>query len=133
MLKDMKIGMRLGVGFTFVLVLMVVLSLNSIFRIGNIASSTDALAYENLPKIELVGDIQQNSMNIRLIVRNMLLSNDKSFVKSQIESIAKIRKANTESFEKLQSMIKSKEGKNLVEQVIAARTKYVRRAPTYAT
>ena len=124
MLNDMKIGTRLAVGFTFVLVLMVVISVTSILRIDNIASTTDTIADERMPEIALANLVQQNAMNTRVYIGNIMLSTDKEFVKIQLDNLAKTKKSNNETFEKLNALIKSKEGKELIERVTSARAKY---------
>ena len=124
MFKDMKIGKRLLAGFAFVLVLMAVLSLTSIVRIADIVSDTNSIVDERMPKIDLVDIILQNSMTTRLSLSYILLSTDKAFVNAQIENIAKARKSNGETFEKLNPMIKSKEGRDLLEHVTATRVKF---------
>ena len=125
MFNNMKIGIKLAFGFAFVLVLLAILSITSTLRIGDILSATNNVVDEHMPKIEMTDNILQNSMQIRVNLRDILLSTDKDFIKAQIESIAIARKNNNEIFEKLNGMVNTKEGKELVANVIAVRIKYV--------
>ena len=125
MFNDLKISIKLGMGFAFVLMLMIIISLTSTLRISDLSLATGIVVDEHMPKIEMADDIMQNSMSIRIYLRDMLLSTDTNFVRTQIENISKTRKSNNEIFDKLNSGVTSKEGRDLIEHVIAARVKYV--------
>ena len=52
MFKNLKIGMKLGVGFAFVLVLLIIVSTISMLRITEISSDTSRIVNERMPKVE---------------------------------------------------------------------------------
>jgi len=124
MLKNLKIGLRLGIGFAIVLALLITVSIVSFLRISDLASGTAQITDDRMPKVAMSAEIQQNTLFIARSARNIILSNDKTFEKGQIEFIAKTRKANGDIFDKLKPMLNSPKGKEMFEKMAAARTKY---------
>ena len=124
MLNNLKIGLRLGIGFAIVLALLLTVSVISMLRITDMASGTALIVDDRMPKVEMSGDIAENTLIMARSVRNIILSNDKAFEKAQIEIIAKARKANGDILDKLKPMINTPKGKEMFDKMIAARTKY---------
>jgi methyl-accepting chemotaxis protein len=122
--KNMKIGMKLGIGFAFALLMMVTVSIISLSRISDLAANTSIITEDRMPKIEMSNELMQNNMIIARALRNILLSSDKNFEKQQIDIIANARKRNGELLDKLKPMINSEKGKELFAKVMEYRAKY---------
>ena len=124
MFKNLKIGTRLGLGFGLVLLLLVVISVTALLRISNLASATRLIVDDRLPKIEMISEVQENTLNIGRAIRNVILATDAKFEKGQLEIIVQLRKHNEEVLDKLRPSITNPKGKELFEQVVAARKTY---------
>ena len=124
MLKNIKLGGKLGAGFAFVLLLMAAISITSLLKISDIGSATNKIVDTQLPNVSMANIVKQNTLNTGLYTSYILLSTDKDFIKTQLENIANTRKTNTEVFAQLTSNITSKEGKEAIDRIVAARVKY---------
>src|SRR5512145_1726692 len=120
MFKNLKIGTRLGLGFGLVLLLLVVISATALLRITNLASATGLIVDDRLPKIEMINEVQENTLNIGRAIRNVILATDVNFEKGQLEIIVQLRKHNEEILDRLRPSITHPKGKELFEQVVTA-------------
>jgi methyl-accepting chemotaxis protein len=124
MLSNLKIGVRLAIGFALVLVLLLTISATSLTRLADMAAGTADIVNDRMPKVEMSNQVNENVLIMARAVRNVILSNDKAFEKEQIEVVAKMRKENTEILDKLKPMINSAKGKEMFDKIMAARAKY---------
>jgi methyl-accepting chemotaxis protein len=123
MFNNLKIGVCLGLGFAFVLLMLAAISILSITRINELNAGINDLAEGRIPKIVMADEL---SLNVQLIgrgVRNMIMTNDK-LVEKQTEAIAKARSRNTEIYEKMTPLVLTEKGKALLAKATDARTKY---------
>ncbi len=125
MFKNLKIGMKLGVGFAVVLALLIAVSVTAVIRIANINSATSDIVDVRIPLVKMSSDVEQNILLIARALRNALLTNDKSFQKTQLEFLDKTSKSNGETLEKIKPMLTTEKGKALFEKVVESRTKYI--------
>ena len=124
MFKNLKIGMKLGVGFAIVLILLVAVSVTSVMRMADMTSATSQIVDDRMPKIQMCSEMQENTLYIARAVRNLVISNDKNFEKKQLEVIANARKRNGEIIDKIKPMLNTEKGKAMFEKVIEARVKF---------
>ena len=124
MFNNLKIGVRLGLGFGVVLALLLIISITSISRIANLNENTQLIVDDRMPKIELAMEVQENTLIMARAIRNLILSTDKAFEKSQIEIVNNSRKRNGEILEKLKTTVRSADGKQALDKLIEARAKY---------
>ena len=123
MFRNLRIGMKLGVGFAFVLVLLIIVSTISLLRINDLTSASSDIVDRNIPQIEFSNEVLENMMLTSITLRNVLLSTDKNYVNGQLEIFAKTRKSTTEIFDKFKPLIRSETGKAMFEELQAARAK----------
>src|SRR5664279_174535 len=124
MFKNLKIGTRLGLGFGLVLLLLVIISATALLRISTLASATRLVVDDRLPKIEMISEVQENTLNIGRAIRNVILATDAKFEKGQLEIITQLRKRNDEILDKLKPTITIAKGKEYLEQVMLAKKNY---------
>ena len=80
MFNNLKIGVRLGLGFAFVLLMLAAISILSITRINELNAGINDLAEGRIPKIVMADEL---SLNVQLIgrgVRNMIMTTLRSIV-----------------------------------------------------
>ncbi|MHB1301794.1 MAG: methyl-accepting chemotaxis protein [Burkholderiales bacterium] len=124
MFKNLKIGMKLGVGFAFVLALLITVSAISLIRISGISSATNVIVNDRMPMVSMADEVMQNTLEIGRSERDLLLSTDKAVEKAQMEKIEALRKRNTELTDKIKPMISTEKGKMLFDKSEVLRGKF---------
>ncbi|MBS0347881.1 MAG: HAMP domain-containing protein [Proteobacteria bacterium] len=124
MFNNLKIGVRLGIGFAVVLLLLVAISAVSITRINELNDGIDDLAEGRLPKIVLADEMKFNVLSIGRNVRTMILTTDKNLEKQTLETIAKLRSRNGEILQQMTPLVNTEKGKALISKVTDLRAKY---------
>ncbi|MBB2485088.1 MCP four helix bundle domain-containing protein [Mitsuaria sp. WAJ17] len=90
-LSDMKVGMRIGLGFAAVLLMSGLLGLLSISRLGLIQASVSDLASNWMPSIKAISEIDDKVQSIRRLELRMCLLETVSEVQSVMETIKSTR------------------------------------------
>jgi methyl-accepting chemotaxis protein len=124
MLKNLKIGMRLGIGFAILLVLLATVAVVSLGRMAEMQATTAIIANDRIPKVAMADEIQLNVMVMARAVRNLILTGDKALEKQQLEIIAKARKDNGELLDKIKPMLNTERGKASFAKVTEGRAKF---------
>ncbi|HWR76871.1 MAG TPA: methyl-accepting chemotaxis protein [Thiobacillus sp.] len=125
MFGNMKIGLRLGLGFGVVVLLMMVVAFIGVTRMASLDKSIDQIVNDRYPKTVLANEVIDNINLIARAMRNTLLLDDSADVKKELGRIDGARKAIVERLGKLEETIKSDEGKKHLASVMEARGKYV--------
>ena len=124
MFKNMKIGVRLGLGFGVVLIMLVFIAALAYLRLGALNGEINDMVSDKFPKTVLANDIIDNINVIARSSRNVLLMKDQEQIKSEFARIADARNENNETFDKLAKMITSDEGKKLMSEAQVKRQVY---------
>ena len=127
MFKNLKIGMRLGMGFAVVVVLMMAIAVIGITRMGQINDVTTKIVDDRWPKTVMANDIIYNVNVVARSLRNVivykaLLNRD---VSKQIERIMDARKVVADRYTKLEAAIKSEAGKERLRKLNETRQAFV--------
>ena len=125
MFKNMKIGMRLGLGFGLVLVLLSVIAFIGITRLSQMNEAMDKIVNDRYPKTVLANDILDNINVIARSMRNTLIMDKREQIEKELERIQEARKIINDRLEKLEAGIKSDKGKELMKAINDARGAYV--------
>ncbi len=123
-IANMRIGARLGAGFGFVLLLLATIVAVSYLRLAELSAGTQLIVGDRMPKIQLAADLSENIMVLARAARNLLLTEDKSVEKAQLDTINKIHVQNGEILSKLKSMVVSAKGKADLAKLDEARDRY---------
>jgi methyl-accepting chemotaxis protein len=121
MFKNLKIGIRLGLGFAFVLGLLTVISAIAYLRVGNLNHEIDDLVNDKFAKTVWANNIRGNVNIIARALRNSLLVKSPDEVAKELARVDEARKAVTENIEKLEKSIHSEEGKKAFAKMVEAR------------
>jgi methyl-accepting chemotaxis protein len=125
MFKNMKIGVRLGLGFSLVVLLLIAIAFIGITRLGNMNENIDNLIGDKYPKTVWANEIRDNVNIIARAMRNMLLFKDAAEIAKQHNRILDVRKNIKERMDKLAETIKSEKGKELLKLLVDARASFV--------
>ncbi|CAH1195755.1 Methyl-accepting chemotaxis protein [Candidatus Nitrotoga sp. BS] len=125
MFKNMKIGMRLGLGFGLVVILLLITAALAITRLSQQNETLNLVVNDRYMKLALVGEIKSGTTAIAISLRNMILTDNRDDRQKQEESITKARTNILENVEKLQKVLTLPRGKELLQGLNDARVKYV--------
>jgi methyl-accepting chemotaxis protein len=125
MFKNLKIGIRLGIGFILVQTLMVVLGVVAYTRFDTIDEGTEALIYDRYPKTvsanKIIGAVNVTARGLR----NLLLDSNADRNKAEMKRIADQRQLITDELSKLEKSIQSDKGRDLLKKIQDSRSVYV--------
>jgi methyl-accepting chemotaxis protein len=124
MFKNLKIGVRLGIGFGLILTLLATLAIVSYTRLGNLNGEIDDMVKDKFPKTVMANDIIDSLNTIARRLRNAYIFSGEASQK-EIDAIPEERKIISDRLEKLEKLITSDKGKDLMKQVATARVAYV--------
>ena len=119
-MKSIKIGYRLGLGFAAVVALMVVLVLVGLRALSNMDDSVDKIVNANNVKIEAVSTIRDLQKEIAIGVRDLTLVTGEDEIKAADARIVKTSQAYAEAAARLDELIQSEKGKQLLGAVRAS-------------
>lgn len=131
MFKNLKIGVRLGIGFGLTLALLIIISVLSVTRINELNREIDDLVNDKYPKTIDAIEIVRAMNTVAQLNRNLLLINDPEEIKKQLVRMAEARKTITENVASLEKRIVSEEGKKLIAAVQETRRGYVAELEKY--
>ena len=124
MLNNLKIGIRLGIGFAVTLALLITIATVSYRVIGELDDGIDLMANDRFPKTEQANAVVRA---INVIARN--LRNAAMFAGAEqqkaLDAIPGQRKIIGENLDALDKSIKSEKGKEILKKIAASRAAYV--------
>ena len=125
MFKNLKIGIRLGLGFGLVLVLLTVISVMSYTRLGTLNESVNDMVNDKFPKTVLANDVIDQINVVARAIRNAALVKRPEDVARELDRIAEARKKISEGFNKLDKLVISEDGKKVLGKAQDTRKVYV--------
>jgi methyl-accepting chemotaxis protein len=126
MLKNMRIGTRLGMGFAIATVFLLVIAVLSVFRIGTIGSSINQVLQDKFPKTVLSNEIMDHSDAAAISARNVLLMANKDQIDAELKSIQENRGGVTDVLARLDKMVTTPKGRELFAAMTESRVPYAR-------
>ncbi|MFZ1765658.1 MAG: methyl-accepting chemotaxis protein [Candidatus Nitrotoga sp.] len=125
MFNNMKIGMRLGLGFGVVVTLLLIIATLAISRLSQQNETLNLVVSDRYMKMGLVTDMRSATATIAIALRNMMLSDNRDDMKKQEGIIIEAKNKVGDAVEKLQKSIVLPKGKELLQQALDNRVKYV--------
>jgi methyl-accepting chemotaxis protein len=124
-MKNLKIGVRLGLGFAIIVVLMLVVGGYSIIKINQLDTIVNSLVEDKYPKTVMLNEMKGNINVIARALRNLLLLDDKEEIKKETQRILDAREAIGSRVEQLAKVVRSDTGKAFLKELVDARSAYV--------
>ena len=122
---NMKVGVRLGLGFGVVLLLLMGITFLGATRLSALNDGTHLIVEDRYPKVieayTIIGGVNQ----IARATRNMVILSDQEEVKKERSRVEAARTQIKEVFEKLEKITRTEKGKELLKAALDAREKYV--------
>ena len=124
MLNNLKIGVRLGIGFAVTLILLITVAAIGVARIGALDTSINQLIKEEVVKVQEAGSIAESIAVIGRHLRNAYLYTGAERQRS-LDGIAAQRKVISDNIENLDKLVRSDSGKDLLTKLKTARAAYL--------
>lgn len=125
MLANMKVSMKLGLGFGAVLILLFLMWMIAAQRLQEISSNVNQLVQKDWPKVQL---LQQGLAHINIIsesARDLVLASNAQQVATARQRILDNRAAIRSAWDSLESLIRLPEGKKRFDAILTARESYI--------
>jgi len=124
MFKNLKVGVRLGIGFAITLALLITISTISFMRLNALNNDIASMVNDRFPKVVQANNIIDSINFIARQLRNAYIFSGTEQQKA-LDSIPEQRKKITENYEMLEKTVRSEQGKELLKKLAAARAAYV--------
>ena len=124
MLKNLKIGVRLGIGFAIVLAMLIAVAALAIKDVSTLNDDIQMMTHDRFPKTVQANNIIRAINVIARNLRNAALFTGAEQQKA-LEAIPTQRKVITENLEKLEATVRSEKGKEILKRINTTRAAYV--------
>ncbi|HCI52111.1 MAG TPA: methyl-accepting chemotaxis protein [Gallionella sp.] len=124
MFKNLRIGVRLGIGFGLMVLLLATISVVSYLRLTQISTEIGDVINDKFPKTVMANDIIDQINVIARSMRNSLLVKPDE-VQKELDRLMEARKVILDRFDKLEKTIHSDDGKKVLAEALDARKVYV--------
>jgi methyl-accepting chemotaxis protein len=125
MLSNLKIGIRLSIGFAIALLLLLVVTVIGIARVGELQADISDLVKDKILKTKVANDIIDNVNSVGRFHRNMLIVKNEETTNREMPRIVEAREGITKSFEALDKFSYSDKGKAALDACKDARKTFV--------
>jgi len=125
MFKNIKIGMRLSLGFGALLVLMTIVGGYGIMQIKGLNYEIDLLVSDRMVKVEQSNQIISDINVIARALRNIVIDEDKGVQANELQRVADSRKRIGEILDKLKKTVSSEKGTAILQKSIESRQAYI--------
>jgi len=126
MFANMKLGLRLGLGFATVIVLLIISTMQGLSAFNNIAKNTDKLVDDRLPKlVQMSATIDASHEAVR-IIDNAVLAKGRDAALKELARIPAQSKIISDNLSILNQTIVRSDGKALLAAIGTAREIYVK-------
>mgnify|MGYP000929373833 CR=1 FL=1 len=131
MLKNFKIGSRLGLAFGLIMALMIIVGGYAIKEIKSLDADIDLLVNDRMVKLEQANTIVDNINLLARVLRNIVIDDNKDHQAEEMRRIAEARKKVGELMAELDRTVKSEKGVALLTRIKGFRTQYIQSTETY--
>ena len=124
MFKNLKIGVRLGIGFGIVIALLILIASISYLRVGALNGEIENMVNDKFPKTVQANDMIDAMNTIARRLRNAYIFSGAE-AKRELDQIPEQRKIISDRLETLEKTIHSEQGKEVLKKLLEARPLYV--------
>jgi len=123
-MKNLKIGVRLAIGFAVVVILMIGVAVVGSTRMSSINGETRVIVDQRFPNVLTLQAATDRSNEIARAIRNALLVGDAPTIDKELARVAENRKALTDLFDTLEKHLNTDKGRELLKRVRELRVPY---------
>jgi methyl-accepting chemotaxis protein len=121
-LTQFKVSTRLALGFGVVILLLCTILLIGISNMAMMMSNTKEIVSDRYVKVRMAQQLETNTLDIARELRNLIILTDPEKQQQAEKIIIKARADNKEIVEKLEKLMNTPKGKELINAVIQARS-----------
>lgn len=121
MFANLKVGLRLAIGYGFIVVLMLVVGFIATTRINDLDRKINLVVNDRMPKVTWVNDWMDAVNEVARVMRNMVLLNAPDAVSKEDNRIASMRLKMDASIDSLRRTITLPDGVRLLDQALNLR------------
>ncbi len=125
MFRHLKVSVRLALGFGVVGVLLAAVVLLGIRSLASVNENIDAMANDKYPKVVLSYDLIGNLQEIAIAMRTIVLNENAEMTRRELARVDESRKRIVEQIDGLRKLIKTEKGKEMLDNVLEQRQKYL--------
>ncbi|WP_050463303.1 methyl-accepting chemotaxis protein [Herbaspirillum autotrophicum] len=123
-ISNLKIGLRLGIGFGLLVTLMIIMVGLGIQRMHTLKEKMDETVHNRYPKTVLANNVIDNSNTIARAFRNILLSHDPKEIAEELATIETTSVDNSRVLNELNKVVTDEKGKALMVKINQLRGEY---------
>jgi methyl-accepting chemotaxis protein len=124
-LNNLKVGVRLGLGFAAVCLLLIAAAGLGLHNLRSVNASNSFIVQNKLPKLELAYQVSLQVDNVAIGLRDMLLVQDAAKRAAYRDQVLAARKAARAALDQLQATVVTDEGRELMQGVMRKRVAFV--------
>jgi len=117
MFSNLKIGLRLAIGFGLAILLTIAIVMVALVRLDALNDHIQELANQRWVAAQTANRVVQNLANFNVAFRSLVITNDKAEEKRQMENIDRLRRDNSEQFDKLEKLMSTDKEKELMRSI----------------
>lgn len=118
MFKNMKLSVKIGVGFGIILIIAVLLGGIAAFNMNNVKNQSTKLAKEYVPEVQVSNNVQRHTLETMYHIRGYVFTEDKQYLESGMKTMSELKnyiKDAKELAARAKSLTKLKEDINGIE------------------
>ena len=123
MFRNLKVSARLALGFGTVSVLLAAVVAMGIHSVASVSDNVGEMANDKYPKVVLSYDAIGNIHEIATAMRNIVLTEDPEAIRRELAQIDESRNDQRADIEKLQNLVKSASGRQIMDGMNQQRQK----------
>jgi len=131
MLKNMRVAVKLGLGFGFVVLLLATIISVGVINMKGMNEKTEEIVEVRYSMIHLVDQVIQNTLDTGRLLRNMLLQENPADVEKALDQVQKYRAENKNLLEKIDKLVSTPRGRELFNAVASERNTLSPKYETY--
>ncbi len=124
-MKNMKVGVKLGLGFGVVLLLLIAVAVVGINRLGNINDALGDIVHDKWPKVGLLQEGLAGVNEIGLGARDLILADTRDAAQKSKERVLEGRANIGKAWEKLKPTLNQPKGKEMLQAILESRERYI--------
>ena len=121
MFRNMRVAMKLGLGFGFVALLLAAIVLVGIANMAGMNEATRSIVEDRYAQIDLANKVISNTLNNGRTMRNMVMVDDPAEIERNRQDVLKRRGENREYLATLDKMATTAKGREVMEGIKQAR------------
>jgi methyl-accepting chemotaxis protein len=125
MLSNLKIGVRLSIGFAIALIALILVAIIGIARVGELQGEINGLVKDKVAKTKFANDTIDNINGVGRFHRNMLIARNDEATNREMDRVIEARNGVAKSFEALDKFSYSDKGKAALDACKEARKPFV--------